>query len=164
MLNFDALTAPQLLRWRILENLSESLRRPIVDDWTEADRELVSRFSSLSAPKQVDALYAWAESNEGLSCEFSDYVGEVRRGGIDTDVEAPSSRHYESKSKGAVIQSRWVGWTFWYGGGKHGTPDSMEWIDDAYFLECVEEQQVVTVRIFKKREEPNGNAHQGAKS
>ena len=45
----------------------------------------------------------------------------------------------------------WVGWTYWYGGGKYGEPEAIDWMDDAYDLACTEEEKVVTVRTFTKQ-------------
>ena len=45
----------------------------------------------------------------------------------------------------------WVGWTYWYGGGKHAEPEVMDWMGEAYPLDCVEEEKMVTVRTFTKR-------------
>jgi len=81
---------------------------------------------------------------------YQDFEYEFRECGIDTDVEAPRSRHYESKSKAYQLPcGQWVGWTYWYGGGKHGEPESIEWMAYAYLLDVSEEQKVVTVRTFK---------------
>jgi hypothetical protein len=46
----------------------------------------------------------------------------------------------------------WVGWTYWYGGGKHGEPSAMPWIEDAYNLDCKEERVMMTKRTFTKAE------------
>jgi hypothetical protein len=56
---------------------------------------------------------ALAECEDELRSSY-DYV---------TDIPAPSSRHYEAKSVAKQMSDgTWVGWTFWYGGGKHGEP------------------------------------------
>lgn len=76
-----------------------------------------------------------------------DYESEFRQGEVGTDVPAPSSRHYESRSVAVkTCDGSWVGWTFWYGGGKHGQPGEIDWMSEAYDLTCTEEQKVVTVR------------------
>lgn len=80
-----------------------------------------------------------------------DARSEVREGQCETGIECEWSRHYESKSVAAQAPNgQWVGWTYWYGGGKHGEPEAIDWMEDAYFLDCVEEQKVVTVRTFAK--------------
>ena len=78
-----------------------------------------------------------------------DYESEFREGQCETDVNAPWSRHYESRSVAhQCSDGQWVGWTYWYGGGKHGEPEAVEWMDDAYLLGCVETEKTVTVREF----------------
>jgi hypothetical protein len=36
----------------------------------------------------------------------------------------------------------------WFGGGKHGEPGAVEWMEDAYHLTCHEEEKLVVVRTF----------------
>ena len=43
---------------------------------------------------------------------------------------------------------KWIGWTYWIGGGKYGTPQQEEWMSQSYFLTCTEKQKVITVREF----------------
>lgn len=74
----------------------------------------------------------------------------IRQGQWETDIEADWSRHYESKSVAAqALDSSFIGWTFWYGGGKHGCPREMGF--DIYDLDCVEEEKLVTIRTFSKK-------------
>lgn len=91
--------------------------------------------------------YQWLVDND----DHYEAQDEVRPGEIETDVESEWSRHYESKSVAArYIDGSWVGWTYWYGGGKHGDPGSVEWIEYAYGLDCTEEEKLVIVRTFTK--------------
>ncbi len=54
----------------------------------------------------------------------------------ETGISSDYSRHYESKSVAKEIAPGvWVGWTYWYGGGKHGEPSEVPWLDDAYLLD-----------------------------
>jgi hypothetical protein len=81
--------------------------------------------------------------------ESWDARSEVREGEFATDILAPYSRHYESKSVASQLpDGSYVGWTYWYGGGKHGEPDAIDWIEDAYDLTVTEEQKLVTVRTW----------------
>lgn len=82
-----------------------------------------------------------------------DYQSEMREGEMETDLPCPHSRHYESKSVAAkAADGSWVSWTYWYGGGKHGEPEAIDWMDSAYDLDCVEEEKLVVVRTFAKRD------------
>jgi hypothetical protein len=97
--------------------------------------------------ENVDALFD--SNNEEY--ELQDFLHEFREGEVETNVPAPSSRHYEAKSVAAKApDGSWIGWTYWYGGGKHGFPEEIDWMDSAYALTCVEEQKMVTVRTFTK--------------
>lgn len=97
----------------------------------------------------IDELYDDADENDD-GC-LQDARNEIRCTGIETGLDCPSSRHYESDAVAAqAIDGSWVGWTYWYGGGKHGEPEAIEWIESAYDVECAEEQKMVTVRTFKK--------------
>jgi hypothetical protein len=80
-----------------------------------------------------------------------DYESEIREGQIETEIKCDWSRHYESKSVASQLSDgSWVGWTYWYGGGKHGEPEAIDWMEEAYDLTCEESQQMVTIRKFKK--------------
>lgn len=91
----------------------------------------------------------WEELHENE--DHWDAMSEVRKGEVETDLPCEWSRHYESKSVAAKLPDEtWVGWTYWYGGGKHGEPEAVDWIEHAYDLTCTEEEKVVTVRTFSK--------------
>ena len=93
--------------------------------------------------EEVDDL--WDETDVGEA------MYEIRNGGVETGLSCQSSRHYESEA--VAIQcptGDWVGFTYWHGGGKHGDPDGIDWIEYAYDVTCKEEQKMVTVRTFKQ--------------
>ena len=81
-----------------------------------------------------------------------DYLSELREGEVETGLPCEWSRHYESTSVAAKAPNgQWIGWTYWYGGGKHGEPDAIDWMSDAYLLDVKEEEKLVVVRTFSKR-------------
>ena len=83
--------------------------------------------------------------------EIFEYAYNFRCGEIETHIRKESSRHYESKSVATKLwDGTWVGWTYWYGGGKHGEPEAIDWMDSAYFLNCEEKEVLQIVRTFKK--------------
>lgn len=97
----------------------------------------------------VDELY------EGLieDDEHYDAIDEIRCSGIETGLPCNESRQYESESVAAkMLDGTWVGWVYWYGGGKFGLPENIDWMSDAYELECTERQEVVIVQEFKVKE------------
>lgn len=83
--------------------------------------------------------------------EWYDAMYEVRCCGEETNLPSPRySRHYELEQVAAQCPSgRWVSWTYYYGGGKHGNPEEIDWISDAFYVNCKEEQVMVTKRTFK---------------
>ena len=87
-----------------------------------------------------------------------EYESDFRQGEVETNIPAPSSRHYESRSVACkCCDGSWVGWTFWYGGGKHGEPRSIPWMEEAYDLRCEEAEKLVVVRTFTKvKNKPDG--------
>ena len=98
-----------------------------------------------------------ADNVDDVWDEFSDCVWDCiydfRCGDVETDIECDWSRHYESKSVASKLSDgTWVGWTYWYGGGKHGDPEGIPWLDEAYELDVTEEEKLVTIRTFKKRD------------
>lgn len=101
--------------------------------------------------QNVDERYeALEESDDDAR---NDALNEIREGEVETDLACEWSRHYESKSVAAKMpDGSWVGWTYWYGGGKHGEPEAIDWMGDAYDLTCVEEEKLVIVRTFSKVE------------
>jgi hypothetical protein len=108
------------------------------------EQDVVSVAEPITA-ENVDEIFD--SSNEEY--ELQDFLYEFREGEVETNIPAPSSRHYEAKSVAAKApDGSWIGWTYWYGGGKHGEPEAIDWMGEAYALACVEEQKIVTVRTF----------------
>lgn len=86
----------------------------------------------------------------------SDYENELRASGwAETGLPCPSSRHYESKAVARRLSDgSWVGWTYYFGGGKHGEQEAIDWMEDAYDLEVTEAKKMVVVRQFKRADGP----------
>ena len=84
---------------------------------------------------------------------LEDARAEVREGKVETKLPSQYSRHFEAKEVAAKMHDgSWVGWTFWYGGGKHSEPEAIDWMEEAYNLDCKEEEKTVTIQTFTKRE------------
>ena len=99
--------------------------------------------------EDINTIYADMKDED----ELWDTLSEVREGEVETGLPCEYSRHYESYSVAAKLpDGSWVGWTYWYGGGKHGEPESVDWMEDAYDLDCLEEVKLTIVRTFTKRE------------
>lgn len=77
---------------------------------------------------------------------------EFRQSGIETGLDSEFSRHYEGEAVAAKMSDgSWVGWTYWTGGGKFGEPEAVPWIEDAYYVDCAEEEKMMVVRTFTKK-------------
>lgn len=85
----------------------------------------------------------WGGGEFDAVCEAE---GEIRRGEVETGIPCCGSRHYEAKSVAArMLDGSYVGWVYWYGGGKHGAPADVPWMEDAYDVVVREETRVVQV-------------------
>lgn len=86
--------------------------------------------------------------------EHCDAESELREGEVETSLPCEWSRHYESDAVAMQMPDKsWIGWTYWHGGGKHGNPEEIDWIDDAYDVECTEEEKLVIVRTFSLKDQ-----------
>jgi hypothetical protein len=111
-------------------------------EWMEKELPLIT-------DDNIDELYDDLVEND----DHWDAMSEIRCGEVETDLPCEYSRHYESKSVAAKMpDGSWVGWTYWYGGGKHGDPEAVDWMSDAYDLDCKEEEKLVMVRTFAKKD------------
>jgi hypothetical protein len=128
----DKLTSLQKIKWLALIKASE---------WDYYEAPVINNSDD------IDRLYSLLEETGGVS----EALDEVRCSGKETGIDCNWSRHYESKSVASKLPNgEWVGWTYWYGGGKHGNPEEIDWISDAYDVECIEEEKMMLVYTFSK--------------
>ena len=128
---------------------AQRIKRHILLAATESDDDLSWGGGELTA-ENTDEAY---ESVLVEADAHWDFESEFRSSGLETDIPCEVSRHYESDSVARKLSDgTWVGWTYWYGGGKHGRPEELEWMEDAYGVEVTEEKKLVTVRTFKQTE------------
>lgn len=127
---------------------SQKLKQLIINDAVRAEAVNDMELPVIDA-SNVDELYEHLKENY-LLC---DSLAEIRGGQVKTELPSPDSRHYESREVAAqAADGSWIGWTYWYGGGKHGEPSAVPWIEDAYALSMTEEEVTQTVRRWKKEE------------
>lgn len=134
------LTAPEKIKLYVMCQ-SEEITQKIVDEYIEGYLDTFVGFPTVS------------EVFDDLRCEYDiqDYLYNFRIEGTETNLQCEYSRHYESESVATqVLDGSWVGWTYWFGGGKHGEPEAVDWLEYAYNLECKEEEQLLIVRTFTK--------------
>lgn len=98
----------------------------------------------LEDPAAITQRYNGFVDDDGLYEALQDAEGVLRRGTHETGLPCESSRHYSSRAVAAqMLDGSWVGWTYWHGGGKHGEPGEMPWMEDAYEVKATEVQKVV---------------------
>ena len=92
-----------------------------------------------------DYFSALQEGENGDS--INDAINEVRCMGQITGLDRGQwSRHYEWDEVALEMSDgSWVGWTYWHGGGKHGEPQEIDWLDQVYEVKCTKETRVVNV-------------------
>lgn len=125
------MTPEQKLKWAILARVAQ---------WND---KIAPDYPCSDIDEQYDELVS--QGNHWDAKE------EVRSGGVETGLDCDFSRHYESKAVAMKMpDGSWVGWVYWYGGGKHGEPGAVDWMEYAYNLECKEEEKLITVTTFKR--------------
>lgn len=126
-------TPEQLIKYAILE---------LVCIWDDAELPIPNDLT----PDIVDEMYDDTD-------DLYDAINEIRTSGEPTGLDAPYSRHYESDAVAIKAPNgQWVGFTYWHGGGKHGEPEAIEWMEYAYHVDCKEERKMMTVYNFTKPE------------
>ena len=100
----------------------------------------------------VDELY----DTHNADCGLQDAIEAVRHDGFPTDLadSTPWFRGADDFEKESVAMKladgTWVGWTRWYGGGKHAEPASIPWMEYSYNVICEEKQVTEVQRFFAK--------------
>ena len=132
---------------------AQRIMRQILLDAIVGDPDLGGQVDEcdLDRAKDIDKVW-WAWSAIDRNDSIRAAQDEFRCSGKPTGLPCGGSRHYEAKAVGRELDDgTWVGWTYWYGGGKHGEPGTGEWIEDAYELEVAEETRVV--QTFKRKDD-----------
>lgn len=106
----------------------------------------------LETPQQVTDAWSEIDENPEYEGQLDEILSELRDSGFETGIKCDKiSRHYECREEAVeLFDGSLVGFTYWYGGGKHGEPWVIEWADEAYEVESREEAQVVTVYSRKE--------------
>lgn len=121
-----------------------AIRAEILARITDLDRDVLAQFNE----EELDDL--WDRTNDSNEDDMYDELYQFRSDGEETNLPAPSSRHYEADQVACQTPFGWVSWTYWYGGGKFGNPEEIDWIEDAFYVDCFEEEKLVVVREFRK--------------
>lgn len=101
----------------------------------------------VTTAENVESLYAELSVNDQLC----DYIEDIREGHFETGIPFEEDKYYEGKSVAIKsLDGKYIGWTYWFGGGKYGKPQHEPWISEAYFLNCQEKEELVITRKFYK--------------
>ena len=123
-------------------NAQQKLKHMILSVIAEWDGEPLLGVTA----ENIDDLYDEAESDQ-----VQDAKSEIRSGEVETGLPTQSSRHYECEEVASQApDGSWVGWTHWHGGGKHGEPEAIDWMGEAYDLNVTEVEKMTIVRTFAK--------------
>lgn len=130
------MTPSQKIRYAVLKLESE---------WAEKELEKITK-------DNIDDIYYMEE--EFGEADHHEAEDEIRCSGVETGLPENYSRNYESKEVAIKTPDQsWVGFTYWYGGGKHGRPGEIDWMSDAYNVSVKEQVETVIVRKFSKQKE-----------
>lgn len=138
--------------------VNQAIRRSLLQEAKEEEWGVEDGFKwpeNITYDNVEDVWDDLCELDDKFEDWMNEWVNEFRNDyDEETDIECDWSRNYESKSVAKKLHDgTWIGWTYWYGGGKHGDPDSIDWLRDAYFLDVVEEEKLVMVKTFKIKNE-----------
>lgn len=117
-----------------------------IQGWLEDPPEGFEGFQ-LETEQDIKKTWEFLDEHDYIQDARNDF----REGQEKTNIPTQYNRHYELYSVAAqMFDGSWVGWTYWYGGGKHGEPEAIDWMEYAYNLDCKEEEKLILVRTFKK--------------
>lgn len=126
------MTAEQKLKWKIL-SLDAKWKKLDAPEYPNSNIEEL--YQDL-----IDDDYHW------------DAESETREGEYETNIQPEYLGDFESKSVAIKLpDNTYVGWTYFDGGGKHSNPDEIKWIENAYDLDCIEEEKTIISRTFTKK-------------
>jgi hypothetical protein len=82
----------------------------------------------------IDELYKLSEEEDPHGTH-QDALGEIRGGTYKTAIDTSPTRDYEADAVAAILpDGTAIGWTYFHGGGRHGRPGDMPWVEHAYDL------------------------------
>ncbi len=123
----------------------------VIKEETEAYPNFLENLEGTVEETDTDELYDYIYEYEGLGA-----LEEFRESGEETNL-APTeySRNYEVDFVARCIdgpsgpdEDVWVGWNYFYGGGKHGNPGSYEWMKSLVVLDVKSEIVQITKNTF----------------
>jgi hypothetical protein len=125
-----------------------ALKKHIIQEANKMAYQGFNFSGPLETEQQIEDAYEYTINNDSFGVK-----GEVRHEGLETDLPAPNSRHYECEVRAIQTDDGWIAYNYWHGGGKFGNEEEIDFISDAYYVSC-EEKEVLTIqRTWAKVEE-----------
>lgn len=78
-------------------------------------------------------------------------INKFRESGEEIVDKVQQDRYYcyqEVAKKITGSKDLYLGWTYYFGGGKHAQPDQVEWMEDCYLLKCREVEETRIVKVY----------------
>ena len=76
---------------------------------------------------------------------------DIRESGMTTNIIANGSSYYEVDFVARKFDGVWIGWEYYYGGGKHANPSgAIDWTGTAIFLDVIEKEVTTIQQTFSK--------------
>jgi hypothetical protein len=134
MKNENEISPVRLLLLHVIE-LETEYRKSFADDLEDVD------------VLDEDELYDYIKEHEVMG-----FLEDIRCSGTETNLEPKQySRNYEVDFVSEIISGRCIGWSYYYGGGKHGYPEDCDWLQTAEYLDYTEYEVTVIKRTFSRR-------------
>lgn len=152
----------------ILLKVKEELDRLYHSTYEEDQeyKEPVEQFREKYKTLNVEKVYDFDEKEleefyeEIKYGEWEDYVRDVvsgfRYSGENIDDKVYEDRYYcyrDVATKITGLDDLYLGWTYYFGGGKHAQPQEVEWMEDCYLLTCREVEETRIVKVYEKVED-----------
>ena len=133
-----SLTAPQRLRQYILYHAIVHYGSKVL---TGQNADSIAAMTDGDA---IDALYEQFEELDGIGVAY-----DLRGSGDETGIEPEylhEYRHFEVDVVALkMLDGSWVAWNYYHGGGKFTTPETIPWIETAFFIQARTEIREVIV-------------------
>lgn len=101
--------------------------------------------------KLLDENFDISELTDKYRDGMQETLSGIRDGEFETGIDCESTRNYEVKGVASeMLDGSYVGWPYYFGGGKYANLDEIDWMSDAYDLEKKDEEKLVVVTTWSK--------------
>lgn len=138
--------------------VENKVKRQIISDML-CDSDVDFGGLDLTTDEQVEEAYEMADECDGIFEDFDIHDSEecFRQSGESVGLRFDGdwgSRHYEDDRVARELDcGTFVSWIYWTGGGKHGEPSEIDWMDEdsgMRAVNCSIEEKMVEVKTYSK--------------